>query len=143
MFNCISPGPGYTPRAPPPTTRTHMIFLTLLPLLHMESEFNSDESGSRRWFWPYFYKKRHFLKKKMEKTIFGHWKRIKRPEMLKFGIQMLIYGNFSKKKFWVITVNFGVKMVIFLPKFARKYFHLAWPTYVWQPIPQKVYHLHC
>ena len=64
MINTYSPGPGYTPRAPPPTTRTHMIFLTLPPLLHMESEFNSDESGSRRSFWPYFYQKRHFLKKK-------------------------------------------------------------------------------
>ena len=61
-----------TPYEHPPTRKQNMIFLTLQPLLHMESEFNSDESGSRRSFWPYFYKKRHFLKKKMEKTIFGH-----------------------------------------------------------------------
>ena len=45
--------------------------------------------------------------------------------MLKFGILMFIYDNCSKKFFWVITVNFGVKMAIFLPKFARKYFQLA------------------
>ena len=56
----------------------------------------------------------------MEKTIFGHWKRIKRPEMLKFGLLMLIYGNFSKKNFWVITVDFGVKMAIFFTKICQK-----------------------
>ena len=64
--------PQIHPTSTPPTRKQNMIFLTLQPLLHMESEFNSDESGSRRSFWPYFYKKRHFLKKKMEKTIFGH-----------------------------------------------------------------------
>ena len=52
VLNFISPGPGYTSRAPPPTTKTHMIFLTLLPFLHMESEFISDESGSEGDFGP-------------------------------------------------------------------------------------------
>ena len=53
----------------------------------MESEFNSDESGSWRWFWPYFYQKTSFFKEKMKKTIFGHWKRIKDQKNWKIEIR--------------------------------------------------------